>query len=140
MKHADHQATRRTLADLERARARRTPVTMDVLKAEKDERGRRTGRLVRTIRTLEIYAITTTTAGHLLIEGMDRESGEWKHFRVDRILTYRVHHRARFVLTPPAERKPAPMPETAERIIAAELARDDADYLADDYTQLALAA
>ncbi|MFJ4010941.1 WYL domain-containing protein [Streptomyces sp. NPDC090026] len=145
MKHTAKQTTLRTLEDLHKALARKRPVTIQALKEEKDERGRKTGNLVETLRTLEIYDLTTTANGNILIHGMDRETGEDRNFRLDRLLAYTVH-RSTYTIERPAPEADAERPDFADEadFIAWEIARTDAEYwteyLIKQTTQQALAA
>ncbi|WP_435058482.1 WYL domain-containing protein [Streptomyces sp. bgisy060] len=145
MKHTAKQTTLRTLEDLHKALARKRPVTIHALKEEKDERGRKTGNLVETLRTLEIYDLTSTADGNILIHGMDRETGEDRAFRLDRLLAYTVH-RIAYKIERPAPEADTERPEFAAEadFIAWEVARTDAEYwteyLAETYPQQALAA
>ncbi|MEU3704734.1 WYL domain-containing protein [Streptomyces anulatus] len=129
MKHTAKQTDLRTLEDLHKALARKRPVTIHALKEEKDERGRKTGNLVETLRTLEIYDLTTTADGNILIHGMDRETGEDRAFRLDRLLAYTVHHIA-YKIERPAPEADAERPDFADEadFIAWEIARTDAEY------------
>ncbi|WP_098894110.1 WYL domain-containing protein [Streptomyces sp. t99] len=129
MKHTAKQTNLRTLEDLHKALARKRPVTIHALKEEKDERGRKTGNLVPTLRTLEIYDLTTTADGNILIHGMDRETGEDRNFRLDRLLAYTVH-RTTYTVERPAPEADTERPDFAEEadFIAWEIARTDAEY------------
>lgn len=129
MKHTAKQTNLRTLEDLHKALARKRPVTIHALKEEKDERGRKTGNLVETLRTLEIYDLTTTADGNILIHGMDRETGEDRNFRLDRLLAYTVH-RIAYKIERPAPKADAERPEYTDEtdFIAWEIARTDAEY------------
>jgi predicted DNA-binding transcriptional regulator YafY len=71
----------RTLARLVRAMDRQYPVTMTYTKADGTE----------TIRTIEVYDVATTAAGDIVLKSMDRESGEKRTWRTDRITAYTVH-------------------------------------------------
>lgn len=73
-----------TLARLIRAFDKHHPVTITYTKADGTE----------TIRTIEIYDVTTSKAGDILIKAMDRQSGESRTFRLDRIAAYTVHRTA----------------------------------------------
>lgn len=137
MKLTARQTTTATLSDLTRAMDRRQPVTMTYFKEEKDEAGRKTGNLVETVRTIEIYDIRTTKAGHITIKAIDRETGEPRTWRLDRIHAYTVHRTSYTVLVPAAatpitRQVPA---ATAEAIIYRELARDRDQ--AEDYDRTA---
>ncbi|MFH8295004.1 hypothetical protein [Streptomyces sp. NPDC018059] len=144
MKRTAKQTTLRTLEDLHKTLRRERPVTLQALKEEKDERGRKTGRLVETLRTLELYDLTSTDDGHILIHGMDRETGQKRSFRLDRLLAYTVH-RIAYRIERPAQADDERPEFTAESdFIAWEIARTDATYwtehLKDTYPPQALAA
>ncbi|MGW1463828.1 WYL domain-containing protein [Streptomyces sp. NPDC002308] len=126
-----------TLTRLLAAADRQHPVTITYLKEEKDDAGRKTGRLVETIRTIEIYDVRTTKAGNVTLRAMDRETGESRTFRLDRIQAYTVHRTAFTVARPTTDRSPAPVASAAATVIGRELARDDAAYYADRYAILA---
>lgn len=127
MKITARQTTTRTLTDLNRAWDRRHPVTITYTKADGTE----------TIRTIEIYDIRTTKAGDLTIKAMDRQSGESRTFRVDRIRAYTIHRTA-YVIERPV---PAPAADlgirvtvnTPDELVCRELAREDRDYWNDRY-------
>jgi predicted DNA-binding transcriptional regulator YafY len=74
---------------------RHHPVTITYLKANGDE----------TIRTIETYAIEVSNAGDILLKVMDRQSGEKRTFRLDRIQAYTVH-RSSYTVPLPADAKP----------------------------------
>jgi predicted DNA-binding transcriptional regulator YafY len=89
------ETTEQTLARLIRAMDHQHPVTVTYTKADGTE----------TLRTIEIYDITTSKAGDIVIKAMDRTSGEKRSFRLDRISHYSVHRTA---YTVPAEQVDAP--------------------------------
>jgi predicted DNA-binding transcriptional regulator YafY len=139
MKHTNRQTTTATLTDLYRALDRRQPVTITYLKEETREvfavnskgiatrRTIRTGRLIETVRTIEIYDLTTTKAGEIIIRAMDRESGEARSFRADRIHAYTIHRTAYTVERPADDTTVAPAPviiRSTAQLIALELGRD----------------
>ena len=132
------QTTTKTLTDLYRSLDRRQPVTVTYLKEETREvfavnskgvatrRTVRTGRLIETVRTIEPYQIATTKAGEIIIRAMDRESGEARTFRLDRIHAYTIHRTA-YTVERPAEDIPTPAPviiRSTAQLIALELGRD----------------
>lgn len=127
MKLTKNQTTETTLAALLRAADRRHPVTISYLKEEKDQNGRKTGRLVETVRTIETYDTVTTKAGNITLKAMDRETGERRTFRLDRIVAYTIHRTTYLVPVPADEtRAPAPaVPATPAALVAYELARDE---------------
>ncbi|MFD6113612.1 WYL domain-containing protein [Streptomyces yangpuensis] len=91
MKHTTNETQTQTLTRLIGALDKHHPVTITYLKEEKTETGKKTGRLVETIRTIEIYDFKVSNAGDILITAMDRETGERRDFRLDRIQAYTVH-------------------------------------------------
>lgn len=101
MRHTKNETTTQTLTRLIKAADRQHPVTLAYLKEEKDENGRRTGRLVETVRTVEVYDFTVSAAGDIVIKAMDRSTGEARSFRLDRIQTYSIH-RTRYLVARPA--------------------------------------
>jgi len=66
---------------IERAIAKQHPVTISYVTAS--------GRNV--VRTVEPYRISVSAAGDVLVKTMDRESGDYRRFRLDRITHYTVH-------------------------------------------------
>lgn len=107
MRHTKNETTTQTLTRLIKATDRQHPVTLAYLKEEKDDAGRKTGRLVETVRTVEIYDFTVTAAGDIVIKAMDRSTGESRSFRLDRIRTYSIHRTRYLVARPAANDKPA---------------------------------
>ncbi|MDT0377273.1 WYL domain-containing protein [Streptomyces sp. DSM 42041] len=138
MKITGRQTTTATLTDLYRAIDAGHPITMAFLKEERDqETGRKTGRLVETIRTVELYDLRTTHQGDIIARAMDRETGEARTIRLDRILNYTIHRTAYTVPHLDSDGLPvAHAPEvfyTAQQLIAREFAREDRAYLLDKY-------
>lgn len=108
MRHAANETTTQTLTRLIKALDTQHPVTVSYLKEEKDDAGRKTGRLVETVRTIEIYDVVVSAAGDILLKAMDRETGEARSFRVDRLVAYTVHRTEYTVARPAADdSKPA---------------------------------
>ncbi|WP_327592467.1 hypothetical protein [Streptomyces chartreusis] len=105
MRQTKNETSTTTLTRLIAAHDRQHPVTITYLKEEKDESGRKTGRLVETVRTVEIYDFYVSTAGDILAKTMDRESGEHRDFRIDRLISYTVHRTAYVIERPIAEPK-----------------------------------
>ncbi len=101
MRHTANETSTTTLTRLIKAHDRQHPVTLAYLKEEKDENGKRTGRLVETVRTVEVYDFTVSAAGDIVIKAMDRSTGESRSFRLDRIQTYSIH-RTRYLVGRPA--------------------------------------
>ncbi|MEU1309478.1 WYL domain-containing protein [Streptomyces cinnamoneus] len=131
MKRTARQTTTATLADMARAMDKRHPVTITYTKADSTE----------TVRTIEIYDIRTTKAGDIVIKAMDRQSGDSRTFRVDRLISYTVH-RTEFVLDRPAtDREPVRIEvisvNTPDELICREIARDDRDYWTERFDQTA---
>lgn len=87
----EHQTTLRIM----RAMDRQQPITITYLKADGSE----------TIRTIETYNIEVSNAGDILLKVMDRQSGEKRTFRLDRIRAYTAH-RSAYLLARPVDAKP----------------------------------
>jgi predicted DNA-binding transcriptional regulator YafY len=121
MKHAAHQLSETTTADMYRAMDRQHPVTLTYIKADGTE----------TIRTIEIYDVRTTKAGRVTLKAMDRQSGESRTFRIDRIVSYTTH-RSTYVVARPAD-ETAPTFRTEATLTDYEIGRDDATYWAAKY-------
>lgn len=81
MRYTSRETEQATTTRLIRAWDRRRPITITYIKADGTE----------TIRTIEIYDITVTKAGNVILKAMDRESGESRTWRLDRIVAYTVH-------------------------------------------------
>jgi predicted DNA-binding transcriptional regulator YafY len=105
MRHTKNETSTTTLTRLIKALDRRQPVTVSYLKEEKDENGKRTGRLIETVRTLEIFNVFVSNAGDILIRAVDRETREVRSFRADRIQAYTVHRTAHLIERPTVEDK-----------------------------------
>ncbi|MBH1939257.1 WYL domain-containing protein, partial [Streptomyces sp. AV19] len=117
MKRTARQTTTATLTDLTRAADRRQPVTITYTKADGTE----------TVRTIEIYDIRTTKAGDIVLKAMDRQSGDSRTFRVDRLISYTVHRRSTYTLPVQEHRAvavEAVSVNTPDEVICRELARD----------------
>lgn len=131
MKLTACQTSAATLADLSRAMDRRQPVTITYTKADGTE----------TVRTIEIYDIRTTKVGDLILKAMDRQSGDSRTFRVDRISTYTLHRTGYTLDRPATEPKEISVEaiavHTPDDVICRELARDDRDYWNDRYDHAA---
>lgn len=56
------------------------------------------------VRTVEPYALTQSKAGDTLVKTMDREAGDYRSFRLDRISAYTVH-RTYFLIKNPTNAK-----------------------------------
>jgi predicted DNA-binding transcriptional regulator YafY len=107
MRHTNRETSTQTLTRLIKALDAKHPVTITYLKEEKDENGRKTGQLVETVRTVEIYDFYVSNAGDILAKAMDRETGERRDFRIDRLISYTVHRTAYVIERPAADTKPA---------------------------------
>lgn len=100
MRHTASETTTQTLTRLIKALDAKHPVTITYTKADSSE----------TIRTIEIYDIVVSAAGDILIKAMDRETGESRSFRLDRLVSYTVHRSAYVVARPASDdqdRRPA---------------------------------
>lgn len=117
MKLTKNQTAARTLADMYRALDRRHPVTITYTKADGSE----------TIRTIEIHDIRTTKAGAVILRAADRQSGEMRTWRADRIQAYTTHRTAYTVVLPATDRPAAApvAPATVAALIAYEISRDE---------------
>lgn len=81
MKHTKNETQTKTLTRLIGALDKQHPVTITYTKADSSV----------TIRTIEIHDFKVSAAGDILIAAMDRETGERRDFRLDRIQTYTIH-------------------------------------------------
>jgi predicted DNA-binding transcriptional regulator YafY len=116
MRITANQTTEQTLTALLRAADRHHPVTITYTKADGTE----------TLRTIEIHDVRTTKAGHVILRAADRQTGEMRTWRLDRIRAYSIHRTA-YLLPVPADEAPAPtvVPATPAALVAFELGRDD---------------
>ncbi|MFE7972996.1 WYL domain-containing protein [Streptomyces shenzhenensis] len=92
MRHTKNETSTTTLTRLIKALDAKHPVTITYTKADGSE----------TIRTIELYDITVSNAGDILIKAMDRETGESRSWRLNRIESYSVHRTAYTVARPAA--------------------------------------
>jgi predicted DNA-binding transcriptional regulator YafY len=97
MRHTKNETTTQTLTRLIKALDAKHPVTITYTKSDD----------TTTIRTIEIADIIVTAAGDIVLRAMDRETGEMRSFRTDRISSYTVHRTAYTVARPAADDKPA---------------------------------
>jgi predicted DNA-binding transcriptional regulator YafY len=97
MRHTKNETSTQTLTRLITALDKKQPVTITYIKADGTE----------TIRTVELYDIAVSAAGDILLKAMDRESGEARSFRLDRLVSYTVHRSAYVIARPAADDKPA---------------------------------
>lgn len=81
MRHTSRETEQATTTRLIRAWDKQRPITITYTKADDTQ----------TVRTIEIYDITVTKAGNVILKAMDRESGESRTWRLDRITAYTVH-------------------------------------------------
>jgi predicted DNA-binding transcriptional regulator YafY len=93
MRHTKNETVTQTLTRLIRALDRKQPVTITYVKSDG----------TTTIRTIEAYDVVISNAGDILIKAMDRETGEARTFRVDRIVSYSTHRTAYTVDRPAAD-------------------------------------
>lgn len=100
MRHTANETSTQTLTRLIAAHDRQHPITITYLKEEKDDAGKKTGRLIETIRTVEIYDFYVSNAGDILAKAMDRETGERREFRLARLISYTIHRTAYLVERP----------------------------------------
>ena len=93
MKHTANETSTTTLTRLIKALDNRHPVTITYTKADGTE----------TIRTIELYDITVSAAGDIILKGMDRQTGESRSFRLDRLISYTTHRTEYTVARPTAD-------------------------------------
>lgn len=116
MKLTKNQTSGATLAAMYRALDHKHPVTITYTKADGST----------TVRTIEIADCRTTKAGHVILRAADRETGEMRTWRLDRIESYSVHRTA-YTVPVPADETPTvtPAPSTPSALVAYEIARDE---------------
>ncbi|WP_435279315.1 WYL domain-containing protein [Streptomyces sp. 1222.5] len=95
MRHTNRETTTQTLTRLITALDNQHPVTITYTKADGTE----------TIRTIEIHNVIVSNAGDILVRAMDRETGEMRSFRIDRIQAYTVHRTSYVIERPAADAK-----------------------------------
>lgn len=110
MRHTKNETSTQTLVRLIKALDAKRPVSVSYLKEEKDEAGRKTGRLVETVRTIEVYDVVVSAAGDIVLKAMDRETGEARSWRLDRVVAYSVHRTSYAVPRPAADDEPKTRP------------------------------
>lgn len=115
MKLTKNQPAGRTLADMYRAMDRQHPVTVTYVKADGSE----------TLRTIEIREVRTTKAGDVILRAADRQSGELRTWRLDRIEAYTTHRTAFTVVLPESDRPALVIPSTPAALVAFEIGRDE---------------
>ncbi|MFC8515493.1 WYL domain-containing protein [Streptomyces sp. NPDC057257] len=99
MRHTKNETSTTTLTRLIKALDKQHPVTITYVKADD----------TTTIRTIELYDIVVSNAGDIVLKAMDRETGETRSFRLDRIVSYSTHRTAYLVERPAADE---PKPRT----------------------------
>jgi predicted DNA-binding transcriptional regulator YafY len=97
MRHTKNETSTTTLTRLIKALDAKHPVTITYVKADGTE----------TIRTIEIYDIVISAAGDIVLKAMDRETGESRSWRLDRLVSYTTHRTQYTVARPAADDKPA---------------------------------
>lgn len=97
MKHTKNETQHQTLTRLITALDKQQPVTITYTKADDTE----------TIRTIELYDITISQAGDILLKAMDRETGESRTFRLDRLISYTVHRTSYLIERAASDDEPA---------------------------------
>ena len=101
MRHTKNETTTQTLTRLIKALDAKHPVTITYVKADD----------TTTVRTIEVYDIVVSAAGDILLKAMDRETGESRTFRLDRLTAYTVH-RSAYTVARPADDEPKARPAT----------------------------
>src|SRR5881392_3951442 len=99
MRHTSNETSTTTLTRLIKALDAKHPVTITYTKADG----------TTTIRTIETHDIIVSAAGDIVIKAMDRETGEARSFRLDRLVAYTVHRTA-YTVTRPAADEPKARP------------------------------
>ncbi|MCX4780127.1 WYL domain-containing protein [Streptomyces sp. NBC_01264] len=114
----------RTMVRFLKAMDAKHPVTISYTKADGS----------RTVRTIEVYDTQLTKAGDIVLKAMDRESGESRTFRLDRVEAYTVHRTAFVLAEPPAVNEfGLRVTVNVPTVEARELAREDREYWSDRY-------
>jgi predicted DNA-binding transcriptional regulator YafY len=93
MRHTKNETSTTTLARLIKALDAKHPVTITYTKADGTE----------TLRTIEIFDVIVTAAGDIVLRAMDRETGEARSWRIDRIVAYSIHRTAYVIERPTAD-------------------------------------
>lgn len=97
MRQTKNETSTTTLTRLIKALDAKHPVTITYVKADD----------TTTVRTIEIYDIVVSSAGDILLKAMDRETGEARSFRLDRLVSYTIHRTEYVIARPAADDKPA---------------------------------
>jgi predicted DNA-binding transcriptional regulator YafY len=98
MRRTTNETSTQTLTRLITALDKQQPVTITYLKADGST----------TVRTIEIFDVIVSNAGDILIKAMDRESGEARSWRIDRLVSYTVHRTAHVIERPAADEPTKP--------------------------------
>lgn len=93
MRHTKNETTTHTLTRLITALDKQQPITITYIKADD----------TTTIRTIELFDIVISNAGDILLKAMDRETGEARSFRIDRLVAYTIHRTEYTVARPTAD-------------------------------------
>jgi predicted DNA-binding transcriptional regulator YafY len=99
MRQTKNETSTQTLTRLITALDKTQPVTITYTKADG----------TTTVRTVELFDIVVSAAGDILLKGMDRETGEARTFRLDRLVSYTVHRTA-YTVERPAVDEPKTRP------------------------------
>lgn len=106
MRHTNRETSTQTLTRLIKALDAKQPVTITYVRADG----------TTTVRTIELYDVIVSAAGDILLKAMDRETGESRTFRLDRLSSYTVHRSTYTVERPAADQPTAPAHELATTI------------------------
>lgn len=100
----------KTYTAIKNAMKRQHPVTVSYTRADG----------TASVRTIEVYAADRSKAGNRYFKAMDRETGESRSWRLDRISAYTVHRTAYLVERPePAAAPVTLIPVTADSALYA---------------------
>lgn len=97
MRHTKNETSTQTLTRLITALDKQQPVTITYVKADNST----------TVRTIEIFNVIVSNAGDILVRAIDRETGEARSFRIDRIQTYTIHRTQYAMERPATDGKPS---------------------------------
>jgi len=95
MRHTKNETQHQSLTRLITALDAKRPVTVTYVKADE----------TTTVRTLELYDIVVSAAGDIVLKAMDRETGESRSWRLDRLVSYTIH-RTQYLIERPAADEP----------------------------------
>jgi predicted DNA-binding transcriptional regulator YafY len=93
MRHTNRETSTQTLTRLITALDKQQPVTITYVKADG----------TTTVRTIEIFDVIVSAAGDIVLKAMDRETGEARSFRLDRIVSYTTHRTVYLIERPAAD-------------------------------------